>query len=131
MKKVHAAGIALLLAAAAVLGMVAATRTAGLGRAASVSGSAKPEAAGSALTWRAHRLDRIEVALRRSLRRRPPKLPALPAVRHPAPAPAASAAVAAAPPRVVYQRPPPIVVVSHHARSDDHESGEGEGGGDD
>ena len=36
MNKAHAAGIALLLAAAAVLGMVAATRTAGLGRAARV-----------------------------------------------------------------------------------------------
>jgi len=95
MNKAHAAGIALLLAAAAVLGMVAATRTAGLGRAASASASAKAGATSSALTWRAHRLDRIEIALRRSLRRRPPKLPALPEVRHSAPAHVAPAAVAA------------------------------------
>jgi hypothetical protein len=125
MNKAHAAGIALLLGAAAVLGMVAATRTAGLGHAASAS--TRSAANGKAIAWRTHRLDRIEAALRRSLRSRPPKLPAVPAIHHPAAAPppvVASAPVAAAPPRVVYQRPPPIVVVRHHAHSDDHESGD-------
>jgi hypothetical protein len=131
MNKAHAAGIALLLTAAAVLGMVAASRTARLGRAASASASAKAGATSSALAWRARRLDRIEVALRKSLRRKPPKLPPLPAVHHSAPAPVASAPATAAAPRVVYQRPPPIVVVSHRTHRE-HESGDaGEGGGDD
>ena len=131
MNKAHAAGIALLLAAAAVLGMVAANKTAGLGRAASASASAKAGAVSSSLTWRAHRLDRIEVSLRRSLRSKPPKLPPVPAVHHAPPAALASApAAVASAPRVVYQRPPPIVVVKHHAHGEGHESGDG-GGGDD
>jgi hypothetical protein len=133
MNKVHATGIALLLGAAAVLGMVAATRTAGLGHAASAPAQAGTTS--SAIAWRAARLDRIEAALRRSLRSRPPKLPPLPAVHHPAAAPfpsLASAPVAAAPPRIVYQRPPPIVVIKHHARGDGQDSGGGDGGaGDD
>ena len=58
-------------------------------------------------------------ALRRSLRSRPPKLPARPGGSSPGPrSMVASAPVAAAPPRVVYQRPPPIVVVRHHAHGD-------------
>jgi hypothetical protein len=132
MNKAHAAGIALLLGAAAVLGMVAATRTAGLGHAASASVSAQAGKTSSALAWRAHRLDRIEAALRRSLRSRPPKLPPIPAVHHAAaalPPAVSSAPVAAAPPRIVYQRPPPIVVVKHHAHDDGHESGDGSNGG--
>jgi hypothetical protein len=127
MNKAHATGIALLLGAAAVLGVVAATRTAGLGHAASASASVQAGTTSSAIAWRAHRLDRIEAALRRSLRSRPPKLPPVPAVRHPAAAPprsVASAPVAAAPPRIVYQRPPPIVVIKHHAHADGHESGD-------
>lgn len=123
MNKAHAAAIALLLAASAVLGMAAATRTVGLGRTA----SARPSVSSAALATRSHRLDRIEVALRRSLRSRPPKLPTVPAVHHAAPV-QVGAPVAAAPQRVVYQRPPPIVVVKHRAHGDDHES---EGGGDD
>jgi hypothetical protein len=133
MNKAHAAGIALLLGAAAVLGMVAATRTAGLGHAASASVSAQAGKTSSALAWRAHRLDRIEAALRRSLRSRPPKLPPIPAAVHHAaaarPPAVSSAPVAAAPPRIVYQRPPPIVVVKHHAHDDGHESGDGSDGG--
>jgi hypothetical protein len=136
MNKVHVAGVALLLAAAAVLGMVAATRTAGLGHAASASAAAQTGATSSAIVWRAHRLDRIEAALRRSLRSRPPKLPPVPAVHHLAAAPSpalASAPAAAAAPRIIYQRPPPIIVIKHHAHGDGHESGDGGdgGGGDD
>jgi hypothetical protein len=131
MNKAHATGIALLLGAAAVLGLVAATRTAGLGHAASSSAATQTRKASTAFAWRAHRLDRIEAALRRSLRSRPPKLPPVPARQHTAAAsPPVVASVAA--PRVVYQRPPPIVVVKHHARGGGHESGDGgEGGGGD
>jgi hypothetical protein len=128
MNKTHTAAIALLLAASVVLGMTAATRTAGLGRGA----SARPTASTAAFAARTHRLNRIEVALRRSLRRRPPKLPPVPAVHPPAPVQVAAARpVTAAPQRVVYQRPPPIVVVKHRSHGDDHESGDGGGGGDD
>ena len=127
MNKTHTAAIALLLAASVVLGMTAAKRTAGLGRAS----SARPTASRMAFAARAHRLDRIEVALRRSLRRRPPKLPPVPAVHTPAPVQVAGAAVTAPPQRVVYQRPPPIVVVKHHPHGDDSESGDDGGGGDD
>jgi hypothetical protein len=112
--------------------MVAASRTAGLGRAASSAAATQSLKTSRAFAWRAHRLDRIEVALRRSLRSRPPKLPPLPARHHPAAAPppaVASAPAAVVAPRVVYQRPPPIVVVKHHAHGDEHEAGEG--GGDD
>lgn len=126
MNKTHAAAIAFLLAASAVLGVVAATRTVGLGRTA----SAQPPAAGAAIAARTHRLDRIEAALRRSLRRRPPKLPAVPAIQRPAPAPPA-APVAAAPQRIVYQRPAPVVVVKHRAQGDGQESSDGGGGGGD
>jgi hypothetical protein len=129
MNKAHAAGIALLLGAAAVLGMMAATRTAGLGRAATAQTAGATTS--KAIAWRAQRLGRIEAALRRSLRSRPPKLPPIPAVQQLAPPTAVAAAPApAAPPRVVYQRPPPIVVVKHRTHRDDQESGE-EGGGDD
>jgi hypothetical protein len=136
MNKAHATGIALLLGAAAVLGLVAATRTAGLGHDASSSAATQTRKAGTAFAWRAHRLDRIEAALRRSLRSRPPKLPPFPARQHTAaasPPVNASAPTAVAAPRVVYQRPPPIVVIKHRAHGDGHESvdgGEG-GGGDD
>jgi hypothetical protein len=126
MNKGHAAAIALLLAASAVLGMAAATRTTGLGRIA----SARPSVSSAAIAARSHRLARIEVALRRSLRSRPPKLPPVPAVHTPAPVQAA-ASVAAAPQRVIYQRPPPVVLVKHRAHGDDHESGDGGGGRDD
>ncbi|HYX76469.1 MAG TPA: hypothetical protein VE757_04755 [Gaiellaceae bacterium] len=126
MNKIHAAAIALLLAASTVLGVAAATRTTGLGRTASI----RPSVSNAGLAARSHRLDRIEVALRRSLRSRPPKLPPVPAVHKPAPVQSA-APVAAAPQRVVYQRPPPVVVVKHRAHGDDHESGDGGGGADD
>jgi hypothetical protein len=128
MNKVHATTIALLLGAAAVLGTVAAIRTVGLGHAAAPSAPASAQAGttSSTIAWRARRLDRIETALRQSLRSRPPKLPPVPAAHHPAVTPPPSvvaAPVAAAPPRVVYQRPPPVVVIKHHAHGDSHEPG--------
>jgi len=126
MNKGHAAGIGLVLAAAVVLGMLAATRTAGLGRAASASASANAKASNAALAWRAHRLNRIEAALRRSLRSRPPALPPVPAL-HRATAPPLSVASApvVATPRIVYRRPPPLVIVKHHAHGDESERNDG------
>jgi hypothetical protein len=129
MKKSHAAAVALLLGIAAVFGTLAASRTAGLGRTA----AARPSATRSVLAGRSHQLDQIEVALRKSLRRRPPKLPPVPKVQASPPVQVAGAPDAA-PQRVIYQRPPPIVIVKHHSRGDDGkrgDGGDGGGGGDD
>jgi hypothetical protein len=118
MKKIHALLIALILAVSAALGLAAVTRTAGLRTATS---SSRTQTA--AIAVRSHRLDRIEAALRRALRDKPPSLPAVPAAHRP---------VAAAPaPQVVYRRPAPIVVLKHGSHHDSEEHGEAEVGGDD
>jgi hypothetical protein len=104
MRKSHALAVAAILALSSVFGFVAATRTAGLR-------SAKATASSAGIAARAHRLDRVEAALRRALRDRPPALPPLPAARAAVPAP-----------QVVYRRPAPIVVVKHRSGSDgEHE----------
>jgi hypothetical protein len=117
MNKTHAAIVALLLAVAAVLGVFAASRTAGIGAA------ARSQASTATIAARAHRLDSVEAALRKALRDRPPALPAVPN------APTASVA----PPATVYRRPAPLVVVrhtGHHEDGEGHERGDGEGGDD-
>jgi hypothetical protein len=130
MRKIHVFLIALALGVAAVLGVAAATRTTAL------RAAARPHTttAAQAIAARAHRLDRLQVALRRSLRAKPPALPPVPTAVAPAPALAAAARTAAAP-RIVYRRPAPIVVIKHHAnhdsKSDHHEPGDGGGEGGD
>jgi hypothetical protein len=115
MKKIHALAIALLLAVAAGLGLAAATKTAGLR-----TTTATAPSAATAVAARSHKLDRVEAALHRALRDKPPALPPLPAGRAPA--------VAAAP-QLVYRRPAPIVVLKQRSqRGAEHEY---EGGGDD
>ena len=122
MQKTHAVAIALILAVSAGLGLVAATRTAGLRS----TPSATAAAPSRSIAARQHRLNRIEVALRRALRDKPPALPKVPAAPVRAPVTASAAPVQ---PRVVYHRPAPIVVVKHRAGGEgEHES---EGGGDD
>jgi hypothetical protein len=113
MKRIHVLAVALTLGAAAVFGVLAATRTVGLGAARS-STAPLPS---TAITARAHRLDRVEASLKRALRDRPPALPSMPAVTR-------RLATVAAVPRVVYRRPAPIVVVKHRTGHDDsgHES---------
>lgn len=107
MNKMHALGVAAILALAAVFGFVAATRTAGLR-------SASPSVASAAVSARAHRLDHVEASLRRALGDKPPALPVLPASR---------GSVVAAPPRVVYHRPAPIIVLKHRSGSEgEHEA---------
>ncbi len=115
MNKTHAAIVALLLAVAAVLGVLAASRTVGIGAA------ARPQMSSATLAARAHRLDRVEAALRKALRDRPPALPAVPAT------PTAQAA----PPAIVYRRPAPLVVVRHTSHHDDSEGREQGGESDD
>jgi len=112
MKKLHVFAVALLLALAAVFGLLAATRTAGIATIA-----ARPQADRAAITARQHRLDRVQASLRKALADRPPALPAL---RRPA----NSSAVAT---RVVYRRPAPVVVIKHRAGGE-HESFDDERG---
>jgi hypothetical protein len=114
MKKIHALAIALILAVSAGLGLAAATKTAGLRSATPTTVTSK-----AAIAARSRKLDRVEAALRRALRDKPP---ALPATRRPAAAPAQ---------RVVYRRPAPIVVIKHGSHhGDDGSEHESEGGDD-
>ena len=118
MKKTHALLIALILAVSAGLGLAAATKTSGL-RSATTSTPTQT----AAIAARAHRLNRVEAALRRALRDKPAALPAVPTARRP---------TAAAPaPRVVYTRPAPIVVIKHNPHHDSEGDREAEGGRDD
>jgi hypothetical protein len=111
MEKFRVTIVAGLMAAAAVLGLVAVTRTTALG-------SAHHQSADAAIAARIRQLDRFEAGLRHALGRKPPALPALPAKRTAAPAA----------PRVVYRRPPAIVVV-HHAHHGDDGFAEADGPG--
>jgi len=130
MQRANAVLIALLLGAAVVIGSVAALKTADL-----KSASAKPGVSARTIARRNARLDKAEIALRKALQRRPPKLPAVP--HYPAvsaPQVSASTASASAPRIIRYVRPAPIVVTTHHAGGDDgheyeHEGGDHEGGG--
>lgn len=107
MKRVHIAVVALLLGLAAVLGTLAATRTAGLATSTRQTNDAAVHA-------RAKQLDALAASLRRQLA-----------------AKSAGAASAPAPaPRVVYHRPPPVVVTTHHSGGDDSHDHESEHGDD-
>ena len=125
MNKANVTFVALLVAAAAVLGTVAVTRTTGLGRAARHTNDA-------AVAARTRQLRAFAAKLQKELKAKPPALPAIP---KPKPVTATPPPAAAPPaPRVVYRRPPPVVTVvhTHHGGDDSHESeGGGGGGGDD
>lgn len=110
MNKLNVTVIAGLLAVAAVLGTVAATRTVSLG-------AAHRQSVDATVGARTKQLDRFQASLQRALAKKPP---ALPAAR-----PATTA-------RVVYHRPPPVVVVTHAHHGDDgsFENADGGGGGD-
>jgi hypothetical protein len=123
MNQRNSIAIALVLALAAVAALVAATRTTQLGAAATT-----PKVSAAQIAHRNAQLDRVEVALLRAVRRRPPALPPVPkiprlavvpvvhsapvasAVPVSAPAPVASAAPRQA---VIYVRPAPIVHIVH------------------
>lgn len=112
MKRVHIITVALLLGVAAVLGVVAASRTAAVGVASHSTSS------NAAVAARAQRLDRVEAALRKALRDRPPALPRAPSAQSPATTSG----------RVVYRRPAPIVVLKHVSHRDEGGDREAEGG---
>jgi hypothetical protein len=105
MKKIHVTIVALLLGVSAVLGVVAATRTAGLGAAA----TATTHVTSASIAQRTRRLDRVEAALRKALRDRPPAFPAVPS----------SSRTASAATGVVYRRAAPIVVLRRSTHGDD------------
>lgn len=141
MKKIHVLTVAALLGFAAILGVVGATRTTGLGAATKAKATSTMQAQ---LHARERRLHQMERALARARAQRPPALPRVPAAHHPTAPPAAPAYPASAPraaappaaapaPRVIYRRPAPIVVVHHlHHGDDGHERGhDSEGGGSD
>ena len=115
MKRVHIITVALLLGMAAVLGVVAASRTAAVGVA------SHPTSSNAAVATRAQRLDRVEAALHKALRDRPPALPPVPSAQSPATTSA----------RVVFNRPAPIVVLKHASHRDEGGDREAEGGGSD
>ena len=118
MKGKHALMISVAVGIAAIAGAIAATKTTHLGRSAAV----QPAAASSAIAHRTRQLDRAEVALRKALTQRPPKLPPLPAAT-----PRSAAGGPVRQQRVVYVRPAPIVHTVHRAGSHegDHEPGDG------
>ena len=115
MKKTNVALISALLAAAAVLGTVAATRTVSLG-------AAGRQATNTTVRARARQLDAYAASLRRALARKLPALPAVTKTNGRAPVQ-----------RVVYRRPPAIVIVKHTHHGDDggFEQADGGGGGND
>lgn len=117
MKRIHVVAVAVLLGLAAVLGVVAATRTT------SVGATAHAQVSDATIAARTQRLARVERQLQRALRDRPPALPSVPASRPAAQPPA----------QIVYRRPAPLVVVksgSHRGESEGHEGHESEGGDD-
>lgn len=123
MHRFHVTVMALVLAAAAVLGAVAVARTTHLG-------SAARHTSDVAFAARAKQLTRYAAKLRKELKAKPPALPSIPKPQSP---PAAAPTSAAPPaPRIVYHRPPPVVVTVHHSHGDDGPGGgDGGGGGDD
>jgi hypothetical protein len=121
--KKHALLISLVVGAAAIAGTVAATKTVTLGRHA----AARATTPASLIAQRKHALDRTEVALKKTLKQRPPKLPPLPK-RAPVAAGAATGYAPAPAQRVVYVRPAPIVRHVHRPGGE-HEGGDGGDGG--
>jgi hypothetical protein len=121
MNKAHVTLLALVFAAAAVLGAIAVTRTTGLGTAARHTNDA-------AVAARTKQLGAYAAKLRQELKAKPPALPAVPKPAAAAPAPAAAAQQT---PRIVYHRPPPVVVTVHHHGDDGSREADGGGGGDD
>jgi hypothetical protein len=112
MHRRHALVLALLIGVAAVLGVVAASRTVSAGNASRASTDA-------AVLKRSQALDRYEASLQKALAQSA-------AAQTP---PAVAGAAAAQPVRIVYHRPPPVVVTTH--RQGEHEPGEQEGEADD
>jgi hypothetical protein len=122
----HVIFVSLLLGLAAVLGAVAAIRTAHVGQAS----ASRATVSTASIMRRQRSLDRVQASLHRALMRRPPKLPKVPSYPSVASATAPAPAAAPAPPAVQYVRPAPVVIVKHHAHGDDGHEAEQESGDD-
>ena len=110
MNKAHLTILAVLFAAATVLGAVAVTRTTHLGAASRAADKATVAA-------QTHQLSAYAATLKKQLESKPPALPAVPKAR---------TSSAGAAPRIVYQQPPPVVVTLHRAGDDGLEGGVGD-----
>jgi hypothetical protein len=106
MKKLHVLAVALIIGVAAVFGVLAATRTVGIGA------SAHTQASTTAIAARSKKLSAAERALRRARNDRPPALPALPAARR----------STQNSQHVVYRRPAPLVVLANGRSHGEHEA---------
>lgn len=115
---------AALLAANAVVGTVALTRTVHLGQ-------ASHAASNSLVAKRSAQLDRFEASLHAQLAKNPPPLPEMPSGS--ASGGVTPAATATTAPRVRYVRPAPIIVHKHRAGGEHDDDGAfaGDGGADD
>jgi hypothetical protein len=92
-----------------------------------VQAAAPAAASSTSIASRTAALDRAEVAPRKALAQKPPKLPALPAK-----APAGAALPAPQPAqRVMYVRPAPRIVTIHRHGAEQESDDEAEGGGHD
>jgi hypothetical protein len=111
----HAVTISLAVAVAAIAGTFAATRTVHLGRPA----AAQPAAATTSVAQRTRQLDRAEIALKKALDQKPPKLPPLPAALTPG---ATATAPAPTQQRVLYVRPAPVIRHVHRPGGGEHEA---------
>ena len=127
MTRGHRLALSLILGAAALIGVVAVARTVHLGATTQARAARGRDAA---IAAQARRLDGVETALHRALARRPPRLPAVPRFKDPAPPPAVAVPAQAAPRRVVYVRPPPRVVRVHRPGGGGEGDDRGEGGDD-
>ncbi len=107
MKRRHAFVISLLIGLAALAGLVAATRTAGLGRT-----SHRAAASPAAIAARIRALDRTEASLRQALAQKPKP----------------TRGQAARTQKVVYVRPAPHVVTVHRPHGGEYEAEGREGG---
>jgi hypothetical protein len=110
----HAVTISLAVAVAAMTGTFAATRTVHLGRPA----AAQPAAATTSVAQRTRQLDRAEIALKKALDQKPPKLPPLPAALTPG---ATATTPAPTQQRVLYVRPAPVIRHVHRPGGGEHE----------
>lgn len=115
MKKIHVLAVAALLGLAAVVGVVAASQTAGIGTAQTA------RASNQTIVLRAKRLDAAERALKRALAHRPPALPAQPSAGSSSAAPVA---------QVIYRRPAPVIVLKHRGAGEREHEQESEGSND-
>jgi hypothetical protein len=118
----HIIFIALMLGAAAAAGLLAATRTVDMGRAAST-----PQLSDQAIAARAAKLDDLERSLQAALDRGPPKLPRVSATSSP------SGSSGSAQGGVLYVRQPATVVSSpssHESESEGFDESEPQSGDD-